>query len=1058
MNFGEECLLIYDKYANNTHSFTNKYTQNIDIKQLFDSKKYLYGMEAIYRYNEKFNKSQFVIPIDLDQETMSIYMFEFLNQDNIEIIITILSINTVQLGIYYNKHKAIPNKKFVVDCCLYHANYERIEQNNASDEQIIVNDLIKKVIVPSSDIMNPIIDNPEFMKGSLYDYQRRTIRWMLDTERNTKRIYYGTNYKYHIHVGDLIFDRITKSLISKEDQNYLDFSGGALIDEVGLGKTIQMLILSLLNRPKNLNYVENSETSNGVKMLRSKATLIICPNQLCNQWAREITKFISLTDLKIVLMFTKNHFDKVTYQEMLDADFVIISYNFISNSCFTDKFVSKISDQKSYCTSRFWDQSKVEELFKKMAEDLTANPTALFQTEPLFTLIHWHRIVIDEFHEPYVISKYKAVENMIPLLRSKYRWCVSGTPFDKGSLCFYKIFDFVTNYKNKLGYQIICMEDIKNHMSDNFFKRNTKKSVEDEFKLLDLKERIIWLKFTHTERMMYNAYLTDPNVSRFDEIIRQICCHPKIADEIKGVLNNCKTLDDIQNQMVLHYKKQFVSAQRSVDKCNRSIAKTKRRILVTEYKRQRRFLKQLGYRVEIDLPPFEYDEKEDELAENIDKDEDNSVNNEADNIDDDLNIDDDDDDDDDKPLFTITADNQAEIQRKIGKKLADNPSQTIKNYEDILNSQIQRLNAFINIFKGKKATYDFFNNMLERIKKVTDRAKEKYEKEMIKAKRLDNGDEEEEEEEEEEDESDDTCGICLNEISGEDVGVTKCGHMYCYECLKHTVNKLCKCPMCNIPLKMNEISMISYEKPVFTQQNSEILKNKLELINKVGTKLTNLIYYLNSIPDHVIIFSQWDSLLHKVGDVLTEHGITNVFCMGSVWARDKAIREYMGSDKIKVIMLSAKSAASGANLTKASKVILLDPISGDYEYRRNMEWQAIGRAYRMGQLKSVEVVRLIIKDTVEEEIYRANKLEDAKQKTQHNISETTDETIQLSDDKLIGISEAVQRAKELKEKKLELKKLAVKKNEATAKTKETSELAKPKPKGIVRATKTKLNA
>jgi len=218
--------------------------------------------------------------------------------------------------------------------------------------------------------------------------------------------------------------------------------------------------------------------------------------------------------------------------------------------------------------------------------------------------------------------------------------------------------------------------------------------------------------------------------------------------------------------------------------------------------------------------------------------------------------------------------------------------------------------------------------------------------------------------------------------------------------------------------KEGDVQLISFEKPVFDAGNSEVLKNKLELINKVGTKLTNLIYYLKSIKEKVIIFSQWDSLLMKVGEVLREYGIRNVFCKGSVWARDKAVRDF--SDEAldtQVIMLSSKSAASGTNLTEAKKVILLDPISGDYEYRRNMEWQAVGRAYRMGQSDPVEIVRFIIKDTIEEDIYLENKKQDAAQKTQRNISETSDETITLSDDKLSDLSKAAKEAQQLKKEK-----------------------------------------
>ena len=68
--------------------------------------------------------------------------------------------------------------------------------------------------------------------------------------------------------------------------------------------------------------------------------------------------------------------------------------------------------------------------------------------------------------------------------------------------------------------------------------------------------------------------------------------------------------------------------------------------------------------------------------------------------------------------------------------------------------------------------------------------------------------------------------------------------------------------------------------------------------------------------EHTIIFSQWDDLLRRVGRILKENSIPNVFCKGNCYQRDKAIREFNGDDKIKVIMLSSDSTAAGTNLTK----------------------------------------------------------------------------------------------------------------------------------------------
>lgn len=1050
MNIGRECYIFYDKYGGNNHGFHNELTINYGIKELFENRtddgvtEYFTGIDAIVRFNDKFGTMpNFKLPMDIDQNTITVHMFCFKNNDNCEIMITLLGLDIDNLTKYYTLHKSVPNKELIITACRFHVSYEGIGHDAINHEEI-VNEITKKVIVPSLDVMDPMIDHQTFMKPGkiLYDYQRRTIKWMIDTENTQKRIHYGKNYKYEIQIGPLVYDIISKSLVMRDEQSFVQFNGGALIDEVGLGKTLQTLTLCLINEaPANtISYIDEEH-----RMLKSRGTLIICPNQLCGQWSREISTMISRTDLKIVSLLTKNHFDKYTYQDLLDADFVIISYNFVGNNCFSDKFTKTISTSKSYTKSANWNQKLVESVLNKMSEELIANPLSLFQSEPLFNLIYWNRIVIDEFHEAYTVEKYAYVKNLIPLLKGRNKWVVSGTPFDKGTKCFYKMFDFVTNYENTLDEGIINIDDVKTHMNTNFFRRNTKQSVEDEFKLPELREKIVWLKFTHTERMMYNAYLTDPNVNRFSEIIRQICCHPKIADEIKGILSKCKTLGDIEKSMVAHYKHQYYLATKSVRKCEKYIAKTERRILITEYKRQRKFLKQKGYRVKIDIPQFHFDDagqnaeqklvlaefnnngndsgefgdpKQNQNADNNDNDNDND-----DNDNEGLNVelsDEDDDEDFNKPLMIVNPENQTKILALVKRKLDSNPSLTLKNLEETLQQQKERLALANNVCNGKKASYNFFNNMLERIKKFTEKSKIKYEKLMIKNRMMDEmGSEYESEYDSDEDEDDDdNCGICLNPISGEDVGVTKCGHIFCFECLKTSINTTHKCPMCAVPQTNADISMISFEKPVYTRENSQILKTKLELIDKVGTKLTNLIYYLNSIPDHVIIFSQWDSLLRKVGDVLTEHGIKNVFCRGNVWTRDKAIREFNSDDKIKVIMLSSESAASGTNLTKASKVILLDPVSGNYEHRRNTEWQAIGRAYRLGQLNSVEVVRFIVKDTVEEEIYKDNKIEDSKQSSQIKIREVTDETITLSDEKLLSIAEAAKQAKEQKEQKI----------------------------------------
>lgn len=1021
MNFEGEFYMIYDKYGGFTHNFSNPLTSNIDMEYLLkkptsEYTQYLSGIEAYTEYNNINNNNNLCLPNDLNFDIINIYLFDFLNADNCRIIITIVGIYIDKIVEYYNLHNDIPNKEFIIQLCRYHISYTNTFSECKNNNHIIINNIIKSVIIPKEDIMDPIIQHPTFINNNikLYDYQRRSIQWMLDTELKRTEIYYGNSFKYEITIGSIVINTLTQTVKYINDRHSVIFKGGALIDEVGLGKTIQSITLCLLNPAPvcDMTYVDIEHN-----MLKSRATLIICPNHLCGQWLREFKKMINNPNCHIIKLLTKNHFTELSYLDLLDADFVIVSFNFIGNSNFTQKYTSYISKSKSYYKSKDWNNTTVQNLFNRLSNELVGNPRKLFENEPLFPLIYWHRIMIDEFHEVYTVPKYEYIKNIILLLKGTYKWVITGTPFDNNIICFNEMLNFSIDYNHNMGDNIIQIPNIESHMLNNYFRRNTKSSIETEIKLPDLREKIIWLKFSHTERMMYNAYLSDVNINKRSVIIRQICCHPKLADEIKGVLSECKTLEDIENTMVEHYRSQYEASLISIGRQERRIAKTDRNILITNYKIQKRILKEQGITAKIVLPPFEHNDIKNSDSDN----DDNMV----------LCISD---EDDTKTVqILINEENQTMIKNKIGEQLNKNVSLTLNRYNTLRNKQNEKLEKLISISNGKKSSYNFFCNMLERIKKCTNKSKQKLEEKLTRARNKDNGDilsgessedlSEDSSVSEDSDNEDEICCICLDEISGDDIGVTKCGHLFDYECLRIHINNNDKCPICKTKNTIADISLISYEKPSYTQDNIELLQNKMALINKVGTKLTNLIYYLNTIDEHVIIFSQWDLLLKKVGCVLSEHGIANVFCRGNVWIRDKAIRDFNDNDNIKVIMLSSESAASGTNLTKAKKVILLDPISGTYDYRRNMEWQAVGRAYRMGQNSSVEIVRFIIRDTVEEEIYRENKIEDAKQHTQLNISETTDETITLNDDKLKSITIAVRRAKETKEKKLSEKKI-----------------------------------
>jgi SNF2 family DNA or RNA helicase len=966
MNIDGNTYIIYDKYSGD-HSFNNTYTSGVNLETLLKSDTItIEGENALKEYNS-YASNNHKIKEKLDLNFYKLIMFKLKVKDH-DVSVLVVGINHELLNKYYPN---IPNKDFLIYSCTCHISYNKnVTYQNKQDLNDRKHNLTVLASGCNTDITDMIIENPNFTKINLFDYQRRTVKWMFDKETTKQVVSYSFNDE--VYFGEYVCDAIKKDIISTKNRKSIQFIGGLLADEVGLGKTFQTISLSLLNPPTVLSYFQQNS-----KRLHSRATLIICPNQLCNQWIREISKTIK-DDYKVVAipMMTKVHYDKYTYTEILDADFVIVSYNFLGNDAYYKPWLKTDVKPATYLRNKD-NVDNINIMLDEMYDKIKAEPIKLFETNPVLNCIKFHRIVCDEFHEIYTVDKYNYLRTIIQLFTGNNKWCVTGTPFNKGD-CVEKMLEFVSDYKINDPSKLMMNDTIYDYISKQFFRRNTKQSIKAEYKLIPYDEKIILMKLSPTERAIYSAYLANPNVSRFSVLVRQLCNDPRLADEIKTNISTCKTPEDIEKMMVKHYKSTADDALEKLEIIKYRYKKLLRKITVVEYKRCRRFLKSKDTSVKIEYPPKIYDPKYEKKLEDDDN-----------NLDDSEDEDEDEDEDDKKKLVVINNTTYSTLFKKVEYQLNKNPSITLENLNKISEEYKLKIDKADREYQGKKGTCEFFSNMLNKLNK------------------LKSGEELDEEDK-------DNCPICLNEITGDDVGVTKCGHLFCYECIKQNIVKQPKCPTCMKPSNASDIYMISYEKPKPVDTKEQ--KDKAALVSKIGTKLANLVLFLKSSNGKSILFSQWDDMLRRTGEVLTSHGIKNVYCRGNVWSRDKAIRDFTFQEDVKVIMLSSESAAAGTNLTAAENVILLDAIykddsthvngMGSYEYRRNMEWQAIGRAYRMGQTKKVNVIRFIMKDTVEEEIYKINKEEDKKFKDNVDL---IDKMIEMDDEKINATSDDIEK-------------------------------------------------
>ncbi len=204
-------------------------------------------------------------------------------------------------------------------------------------------------------------------------------------------------------------------------------------------------------------------------------------------------------------------------------------------------------------------------------------------------------------------------------------------------------------------------------------------------------------------------------------------------------------------------------------------------------------------------------------------------------------------------------------------------------------------------------------------------------------------------------ECDDTdCGICLGSLDSQ-FTILHCGHMFCYECIKLlSQSTLTKCPMCKTGITNTTNYLVGVDaKPT-----------------DYGTKISKLIKICKEKKSKIILFSHTKALLNNLSSILAKSNIK-----AKLFNQNEP--NTFESDDTQVLILSSESNASGLNFQYVQTVILLEPLEGEYIYRKQIENQIIGRLHRIGQTKPIEFIRFIISDSIETDIDKANKISDA---------------------------------------------------------------------------------
>jgi len=140
------------------------------------------------------------------------------------------------------------------------------------------------------------------------------------------------------------------------------------------------------------------------------------------------------------------------------------------------------------------------------------------------------------------------------------------------------------------------------------------------------------------------------------------------------------------------------------------------------------------------------------------------------------------------------------------------------------------------------------------------------------------------------------------------------------------------------------------------------------LPNAVPNKLERLLELVEESFDSgqkVIVFSFFTSVIESVMAILGERAAGPITGSVTPSRRQQIVDEFQASKEPKVLVGQIQAAGTGLNIQGASVVILCEP-----QIKPSLEVQAIARAHRMGQIRNVRVHRLIIPDSVDEEMQK----------------------------------------------------------------------------------------
>ncbi|KAL8954064.1 MAG: hypothetical protein Q9222_000121 [Ikaeria aurantiellina] len=336
--------------------------------------------------------------------------------------------------------------------------------------------------------------------------------------------------------------------------DYPGVRGGILAEEMGLGKTVEIIGLICLHQRQEDSQAEGVGL---VSRRQSRATLIITPPSILSQWQSELETLAP--DLKVTtydgLRAEDPDDDGSCITRFTSHDVVLTTYNVLAREI---HYTGHVPDRNFRYTKRY--ERRLSPL----------------------TQVEWWRVVLDEAQM--VESGVSNAAKVAELIPRRNAWCVSGTPVKKNSQDLLGLLVFLRFppycYSAKLWARLTTeRKDVFKSIFRHLALRHVKEEIKDDIKLPPQRRVIITVPFTQIEDQNYlNLYNQmcddcgldangapisedwDPNAASTIEKmrmwllrLRQTCLHAEVGVRNRKALgkgkNPLRTVDEVLEVM-----------------------------------------------------------------------------------------------------------------------------------------------------------------------------------------------------------------------------------------------------------------------------------------------------------------------------------------------------------------------------------------------------------------------------------------------------------------------------------------------------------------------------